>query len=413
MKKIAKFLSLILCLAMCLSFALAASAEETGNALTSIDELVSGQYYIVCSNGEGLGYLDGSWVLPGEDYAWTVTVTENGVTLQDCNGKYIAPKSGNANGIQEGEYEWAVSCEAGMFIFAGQGEDTTKLASNVSYENKFRAYKNKTINDNAEGYPCQFALYPAEEEVRPAGPVACEIPGNLEYTFATDDAAAAGVVFQWTATADGELSVSRMGESYMTSVMINGTYGQIGEVGYVVKSGDVVEITVYGYGAGAISVPVTFDVSGSQGDAAVGTEENPEILTSLNAGVEKTLESGIYYYQYTARKAGELTINTIGDGTHNMLITINGDTTVSYSNWDNDGNFITLTVAEGDVLTISVWFDFGAGTISFNSEFDAGEEPVPTPDPEPNPGTGDVIFAVLSIMAISGMGITAVASKKN
>ena len=36
----------------------------------------------------------------------------------------------------------------------------------------------------------------------------------------------------------------------------------------------------------------------------------------------------------------------------------------------------------------------------------------PEPDPEPNPGTGDAIFAVLSILAASGMGITAVVSKK-
>ena len=69
-----------------------------------------------------------------------------------------------------------------------------------------------------------------------------------------------------------------------------------------------------------------------------------------------------------------------------------------------------MNVAEGDVLTLVVNFDFGYGTITFNSEFDAGAviDPI-TPPAE----TGDVIFAVLSVMAVSGLGLTAVASKKH
>ena len=84
-----------------------------------------------------------------------------------------------------------------------------------------------------------------------------------------------------------------------------------------------------------------------------------------------------------------------------------------YSNWDNNGEYVKLNVAEGDVLTMLVSFDWpGSGTITINSEFDAGIVIDPVPTPNPNPGTGDAIFAVLSILAVSGMGITAVASKK-
>ena len=375
MKKINKLLCVVLCLAMVMSLAMVVSAAETDNALTSADELVSGEYYIVCSNGVEMGTVDGTWITVGES-VWTVTVTENGVTLCDANGTYIAPKGGNSNGLSTKEYEWAVSCTDGMFTFAGTGEDTVYLAFNSSEAYyKFRGYKTSTCAD-AETYPSQFYLIPAnsgeEEVVLPAGPVACEIPGTLTYTFETDEAASAGVIFQWTATANGELGVARMGETFMTNVMINGTYGEIGDNGYIVNSGDVVEITVYGYGAGTISVPVEF-VTGSEEGGATGTEANPEVIDA-NVEITKTLESGEYFFQFTAAADGEIIINTAGDGTHNMEAYVNGDATKIYSNWDNDGAFVKLNVAAGDVVTLKVYFDWpGAGTITFTVVAEAGE----------------------------------------
>ena len=421
-----KIMSLLVVLAVILAMVpavFAAEADATFTKITTLDELTSGEYVLVCDTGVAMGQLDGGWILPANPVVdgdtvtdaagavWTLTVDGTNVKLTDANGVTVAPKGGNSNGIKEGDYNWTVSCENGVFQFAGQGEDTVIMAGNTDYENKFRGYKSTTVTGQyADKYPAAFTLYKlsdGEEVVTPAGPVACEIPGTMTYTFETDNAASAGVIFQWTANADGELSVARMGENYMTTVMINGNYGEIGNEGYVVKSGDVVEITVYGYGAGTINVPVDFVTAGGQGTAALGTAENPEIIASLSAGVVKSLESGEYYFQYTAAKDGELKIVTEGDGTHNMEAYINGDTTMIYSNWDNDGAFITMNVAAGDVITLKVYFDYpGAGTISFNSDFDAGMTPVP------NPGTGDAIFAVLSILAVSGMGITAVASKK-
>ena len=256
---------------------------------------------------------------------------------------------------------------------------------------------------------CLLEFYVAGEAApQPAGPVDCEIPGTLTYTFATDDAAAAGVMFRWTANVDGELCVPRMGENFNTSVSINGTYGEIGNEGYVVKAGDVVVVTVYGYGAGTVNVEVGYITEGS-GEAAVGTVANPEILTSLNAGVEKTLESGEYYYQYTAHMGGELVINTTGDGTHNMEVYVNGDATKIYSNWDHDGEYVSLTVAAGDVLTIKVYFDYpGAGTISFNSDFDVvGDEPIA---PQPTVVT---LADGKYVIDLNGLTFAALAEDKN
>lgn len=251
-----------------------------------------------------------------------------------------------------------------------------------------------------------------EEVIPPAGPVDVQLPGNLQYTFATDDAAVAGVLFQWTATSDGELAVPRMiaGGAMYALVTINGGYDyEFGMNGYVIKAGDLVEITVYGNAAGTLNEYIDFIVAGGSGDVQVGTAENPEIITSLNAGIEKSLNEGEYYYQYTAPKSGELIINTTGNGTHNLIVTVEGSYTM-YSNWDNDGAYVKLNVNEGDVLTLVVYFDYpGSGSIIFNSDFDAGMTIDPTPG---NPGTGDAIFAVLSLLSVSGMGIAVVASKK-
>ena len=158
-------MAVVLCLGLLPGAALA--AEETiYEQVTSADQFTSGEYYMVTDTGYAPGVLDGTWVSAVEvtegsvpNAIWTLTVTGNEVKLQDQNGKYIAPKGGNNNGIQEGEYSWKWSFEGGKFVFAGQGEDTVVLASNKSSGNKFRAYKTTTVAGNPNGYPSEFTLY--------------------------------------------------------------------------------------------------------------------------------------------------------------------------------------------------------------------------------------------------------------
>ena len=149
------------------------SATKTYTKVTSADELVSGKYVMVANNGYAPGVLDGTWVtavavtaandqvIDPTGGVWTLTVDKNGTILSDANGKAIAPKGGNNNGIKSGSYQWAVDFDAtdGTFTFAGQGDDTVKLASNAASQNKFRAYKNETITKSPGGYPCHFTLY--------------------------------------------------------------------------------------------------------------------------------------------------------------------------------------------------------------------------------------------------------------
>ena len=169
-----RFLAVILVVLMLVSMlpvTAAAADEGVYNKISSMDELTTGKYVLVLDNGYAPGSLDGSWVTAVQPSVtdgsvtdptagvWTLTVSGSSVKLTDANGVSIAPKGGNENGIKSGEYEWEVSFANGKFSFCGTGADTVKLASNKSFENKFRAYKNTTIN---AGYPYEFTLYKLE-----------------------------------------------------------------------------------------------------------------------------------------------------------------------------------------------------------------------------------------------------------
>ena len=176
--KLKPLLSTLLTIAMILSLLPTAvfAAGETGTftKITTQGELTDGRYVMVVNSGYAVGALDGSWLTatqitdetgsltnPDANLVWKIAVTDDGVTLTDSNGIQVAPKGGATNGIISGAYTWGLSFSDGTFRFLGVGEDAVTLASNKSSDNKFRAYKNTTIN---AGYPCDFTLYKLEGE---------------------------------------------------------------------------------------------------------------------------------------------------------------------------------------------------------------------------------------------------------
>lgn len=85
-------------------------------------------------------------------------VADSSVKIKLSDGNYIAPKGGNNNGIQAGEYDWAWSVENGKFVFSGTEDDTVVLASNKSSQNKFRGYKKATGNRKSKRV--SLSVYP-------------------------------------------------------------------------------------------------------------------------------------------------------------------------------------------------------------------------------------------------------------
>ena len=195
-KRTTRCLALLLAVVMVLSVMPVAMAEgttQTYTKVTSAAELTAGKYVLVTDTGYALGEYDNGknpWITAitpsvKEDKienptagVWTLTVDTDGVVMTDAKGTSIAPKGGNNNGIASGSYKWAASFASGKFTFAGTGDDTVTLASNKGNGNKFRAYKNSTVNG---GYPHEFTLYKltaAKEKV--ATPTADPASGAVE-----------------------------------------------------------------------------------------------------------------------------------------------------------------------------------------------------------------------------------------
>jgi uncharacterized repeat protein (TIGR02543 family) len=207
-KRTTRCLALLLAVVMVLSVMPVAMAEETTQTytkVTSAAELTTGKYVLVTDTDYAPDYFDNGWVLATQPSVvdgkienptagvWTLTVDTDGVVMTDAKGTSIAPKGGNTNGIQSGSYKWAASFASGKFTFAGTGDDTVTLASNKGNGNKFRAYKNSTVNG---GYPHEFTLYKldaAKEKVAaPTANVAdgaeIEVGTQIKFACATDGA---------------------------------------------------------------------------------------------------------------------------------------------------------------------------------------------------------------------------------
>lgn len=199
-KRTTRCLALLLAVVMVLSampVAMAEGTAQTYTKVTSAAELTTGKYVLVTDTDYAPDYFDNGWVLATQPSVvdgkienptagvWTLTVDTDGVVMTDAKGTSIAPKGGNTNGIQSGSYKWAASFADGKFTFAGTGDDTVTLASNKGNGNKFRAYKNSTVNG---GYPHEFTLYKldaAKEKVAPptATPAAGAVEKGTKVTF--------------------------------------------------------------------------------------------------------------------------------------------------------------------------------------------------------------------------------------
>ena len=171
-----KILAVLLVAAMVLTgipTAVFASSTGTYEKITDSSQFTDGKYVLVTDTGYAPGPLEGTWLYAAEmgvpdqmasisdpgDAWYQIAVDGDSVTLTDRNGQAIAPKGGNENGIKGAEYRWAWSESGGKFTFSGIGEDTVRLASNKSSQNKFRAYKNGTVDDYPNAYPSEFTLY--------------------------------------------------------------------------------------------------------------------------------------------------------------------------------------------------------------------------------------------------------------
>lgn len=187
MKKLSKIFAVVLCLALALSMlTMGASAAETVTCtkITSLEQLVDGQYVIIGtkdSDNYAMGSWDGSWItvttptISGTsatvdtNAVWTIDYDKDAgtLTLKDSLGNFVQPKGGNNNGMKAGTYNWDVTCADGVFTIAGAGSDTVRLAFNLNESGKSRAYKMGTLDgQNGSQYIDELTLYKTNSAVQ-------------------------------------------------------------------------------------------------------------------------------------------------------------------------------------------------------------------------------------------------------
>ena len=167
-------LSVILAAALFSLFRLPAEAESVYQKITGMDGLTDGQYVMVTPMGLAPGELretefmiaakapviDADTVVDTAGAEWTLTVTEDGITLMDAYGASIAPFEDGSNGVTTGEYAWQVSLENGYFSIRGySGDEPVTLVSDAIYNYNFRVCRDTDIALNPASYESRFALY--------------------------------------------------------------------------------------------------------------------------------------------------------------------------------------------------------------------------------------------------------------
>ena len=331
------------------------SATKTYTKVTSADELVSGEYVMVANNGYAPGVLDDSWVtavavtaandqvIDPTGGVWTLTVDKNGTILSDANGKAIAPKGGNNNGIKSGSYRWAVDFDATdeTFTFAGQGDDTVKLASNAASQNRFRAYKNETITKSPGGYPCHFTLYKLggglEQVAAPTGTASGDVKVGDTVAFAcktadatlrykVDDGAYQDYTGPVTITASCTITVKAVKDGMTDSQEVVFTYKAYHLVDKYVKTAALTggdKVVIFNAGNG---FAVSSTMLGSYYLTPVAATVKNNVLTAgtMDALVWDVTANDDGTYTFTQ---GDKTL-TLGenDGKYNLNVAANGTT---------------------------------------------------------------------------------------
>ena len=176
-------LSVMLAAALFSLFRLPAEAESVYQEITGMDGLTDGQYVMVTPMGLAPGELretefmiaakapviDADTVVDTVGAEWTLTVTEDGVTLMDAYGMFIAPVGDGSDGVAAGEYAWQVSLENGYFSIRGySGDEPVTLVSDAIYDYNFRVCRDTDIALGPASYESRFTLYRyTEAQVEP------------------------------------------------------------------------------------------------------------------------------------------------------------------------------------------------------------------------------------------------------
>ena len=422
----------ILLLVSVVPTAVFAAGTETYQKISDAAEFETGKYVMAVDTGYAVGPIDGTWVSavkvtpegnvitdPDAGMVVDLEVADSSVKIKLSDGNYIAPKGGNNNGIQAGEYDWAWSVENGKFVFSGTEDDTVVLASNKSSQNKFRGYKKATATGNPNGYPYQFTLYKLAEsgsgEQSVAAPLADPAAGavasgaeitlstatpnaQIYYTLDGSDPADANNTARELYSSENKPVITEDGTLKAVAVL-GASMSAVQQLSYTIKGeavledGDQVVIYAPEYNKALSSEKTGFYNVGT--DITVGSDGAVTGYTAANIWTVVANDDGTYSFQQDGKNIG------LGDSYASM------DLGAVHDDWEvidlEDGTYNIKNTGRGNYMEwyaqFSNWSTYNKGSAATDGQFKLkfykveGSEPAPEPGAPIKDGDQVVIYA--------------------
>lgn len=430
----------ILLLVSVVPTAVFAAGTETYQKISDAAEFETGKYVMAVDTGYAVGPIDGTWVSavkvtpegnvitdPDAGMVVDLEVADSSVKIKLSDGNYIAPKGGNNNGIQAGEYDWAWSVENGKFVFSGTEDDTVVLASNKSSQNKFRGYKKATATGNPNGYPYQFTLYKLAEsgsgEQTVAAPLADPMAGavasgaeitlstatpnaQIYYTLDGSDPADANNTARELYSSENKPVITEDGTLKAVAVL-GASMSAVQQLSYTIKGeavledGDQVVIYAPEYNKALSSEKTGFYNVGT--DITVGSDGTVTGYTDADVWTVVANDDGTYSFQQGGKNIG------LGDSYASM------DLGAVHDDWEvidlEDGTYNIKNTGRGNYMEwyaqFSNWSTYNKGSFATDGQFKLkfykveGSEPAPEPEIPLADGDQVVIYAPAYNKALS------------
>lgn len=344
------------------------------------DLLANGKYVIVADKEYAMGKLSGTAVKPEEPKIDEHTVTDsknavwelvkNGkkVQIKNAEGKYLAPKGGNNNGVilSATPYSWEFVLEYGAVKFVGVDKDTVTLASYEPDDYAFSAYKNELLTgEDAEDYFTRFYLYRMEDgkfqsklegttEGKVSNPDApVEIGGTL--SFDTVDIGLGEQVNYHIYKVGGTTMSIKSKDAYVVYNKKTYTPNSSGYIYISMPSEDPTIPVILSIGNSGVELQ-RFDVNFYY---PAGSRENPHDYTlgeTVTTDIKANNDQGIFY-SYKASAAGTLTIEFVDlpeGAAYGITVTTQGTIPVQQSVVSTEGTSVSIQVAANEKVEIII-----------------------------------------------------------
>ncbi len=299
------------------------------------------------------------WALPGGTVNFSAMLSkkpghrENPIAISDLSQSFVTTIPAETT-----YYYTGLLFDVGMEAYDAYGLELSTTEDDAYDENGYFFYHFPAYDGAGRPQPITFCLSNATGEdatytlhfIFPVGTP--QNPGEMilgENTAQVEADNADGYIYNWTATANGELTVTMDGTgwSYTVSNLTAGTYGDTHTSGddpvvaaetIVVSEGDQIQVIVNTYDPESYSTPagsVAFTASLLEPD--LGTEANPEkIMGQFPIDTQKMLPGTSRYYDVY--------------GCSGMIISTNATITVNGEAYDGG----VLNVGRGEAVRLVV-----------------------------------------------------------